>query len=51
MPFEIDNEERQANELRLKYRQLDLRLRGWNIDLRHKIAKAIREFLWPRFLE
>lgn len=54
-PFEIDNEERQANEeLRLKYRYLDLRHERMkrNIDLRHKIAKAIREFFYGQdFLE
>ncbi len=54
-PFEIDNEERQAGEeLRLKYRYLDLRHERMtkNIDLRHKIAKATREFFYEQdFLE
>jgi aspartyl-tRNA synthetase len=54
-PFEIDNEERQANEeLRLKYRYLDLRHERMtkNITLRHKVAKAIREFFYSQdFLE
>lgn len=54
-PFEIDNEERQANEeLRLKYRYLDLRHERLtkNMILRHKVAKAIREFFYGQdFLE
>ncbi|MFH1145376.1 MAG: aspartate--tRNA ligase [bacterium] len=47
-PFEIDNEERQANEeLRLKYRYLDLRHDRMkrNIELRYKIIKYIRDWL------
>ncbi|NMB48592.1 aspartate--tRNA ligase [Candidatus Kuenenbacteria bacterium] len=54
-PFEIDNEERQANEeLRLKYRYLDLRHERMkqNIVLRHEIARATREFFYKEdFLE
>ncbi|OGY89353.1 MAG: hypothetical protein A2927_02010 [Candidatus Komeilibacteria bacterium RIFCSPLOWO2_01_FULL_45_10] len=54
-PFEIDNEERQANEeLRLKYRYLDLRHERMqkNIRLRHEIIRAIREFFYQEdFLE
>jgi len=47
-PFEINNEERQANEeLRLKYRYLDLRHERMakNITLRHNTIKFIREYL------
>ncbi len=47
-PFEIKNEEKQANEeLRLKYRYLDLRHERMkkNIILRHKIKKCIWDFL------
>lgn len=54
-PFEIENETLQANEeLRLKYRYLDLRHQRMikNIDLRHRVAKAIREFFYQEnFLE
>jgi aspartyl-tRNA synthetase len=48
-PFEIDNEERQANEeLRLKYRYLDLRHNRMskNLALRHEVVKATREFFY-----
>ncbi len=47
-PFEIENEDRQANEeLRLKYRYLDLRHERMkkNIILRHKVTKFIRDWL------
>jgi aspartyl-tRNA synthetase len=54
-PFEIDNEERQANEeLRLKYRYLDLRHERMhkNIKTRHEVIKKIREFFYEQnFLE
>ncbi|MCX6784961.1 MAG: aspartate--tRNA ligase [Candidatus Komeilibacteria bacterium] len=54
-PFEIDNEERQANEeLRLKYRYLDLRHTRMhnNIKTRHQIIRAMREFFYAAdFLE
>ena len=46
-PFEIDQENEIAEELRLKYRYLDLRRERLknNIFLRHKIIKFIRDFL------
>ena len=47
-PFEVANEERQANEeLRLKYRYLDLRHERMkkNIILRDKIIRGIRDYL------
>lgn len=54
-PFEIDNEERQANEeLRLKYRYLDLRHERLqkNIILRHNVINFLRNELYKQdFLE
>ena len=53
-PFEIDQEKKVGEELRLKYRYLDLRHDRLqkNIILRHKLFKAIRDFLdEERFLE
>lgn len=53
-PFEIDQEKHVGEELRLKYRYLDLRHERLqkNIILRHQITKAIRDFLdQERFLE
>jgi aspartyl-tRNA synthetase len=54
-PFEIDNEERQANEeLRLKYRYLDLRHERMtrNMIMRHEVVRAAREFFYQNnFLE
>ena len=50
-PFEIENEDRQANEeLRLKYRYLDLRHERVknNLLLRHRVVKFIREFLYKK---
>ncbi len=47
-PFEIENEERQANEeLRLKYRYLDLRHErmAYNIKMRHKVINYFRNYL------
>ncbi len=53
-PFEIDQEKPVGEELRLKYRYLDLRhdrMRD-NIELRHKLIKQIRDFLdEDKFLE
>lgn len=46
-PFEIDQEKEIGEEIRLKYRYLDLRrdrLKN-NIVLRHKVIKYIRDFL------
>lgn len=48
-PFEIDNEERRAGEeLRLKYRYLDLRHERMknNILLRHNVIRFIRQFFY-----
>ncbi len=54
-PFEIENEDRQANEeLRLKYRYLDLRHQRMakNISARARIIRAIRDFLTAKgFIE
>lgn len=47
-PFEIDNEERQANEeLRLKYRYLDLRHERMknNLAKRHQVIHYLRNYL------
>lgn len=46
-PFEIDQEKEVGEEIRLKYRYLDLRKEKLksNIVLRHKIIKFIRDFL------
>lgn len=56
-PFELIEEKKRFlpdEEVRLKYRYLDLRTRRMikNIELRHKITKSLREFLWAQdFLE
>jgi len=50
-PFEIDNEDRQANEeLRLKYRYLDIRHERMknNLLLRHKVFQFFRNYLSDR---
>ncbi len=50
-PFEINNEDRQANEeLRLKYRYLDLRHERMakNLTLRHEVIKNFREQLYTQ---
>ncbi len=53
-PFEINKDRKVKEELRLKYRYLDLRRKQVkeNIVLRHKIIKAIRDYLDKKgFLE
>lgn len=54
-PFEINSEEKQANEeLRLKYRYLDLRHERMkkNIIMRSKVLRSIRNFLFEKgFIE
>ena len=50
-PFEIENEERQANEeLRLQYRYLDLRHERMarNLRLRHYVTQFVRKYLSER---
>ncbi len=46
-PFEIQDEVRASEELRMKYRYLDLRRRPMtrNIKLRHQVTMEIRKFL------
>jgi aspartyl-tRNA synthetase len=54
LPFQIEDETRAKEELRLGYRYLDLRSRGMQrrIALRSAVAFAVREFLSARdFLE
>ena len=48
LPFMIDDENSAKEDLRLKYRFLDLRTKGMQdrIALRHEIVKAIREFFY-----
>jgi len=53
-PFEIVEEVRASEELRMKYRYLDLRRRRMtrNLELRHRTSMAIRRFLDERhFME
>ncbi len=53
-PFEINKDRKVKEELRLKYRYLDIRRKRVknNIILRHKIIKAIRDYLDKKgFLE
>ncbi len=53
-PFEVEDETKANEELRLKYRYVDLRRAPMkrNIELRHRIILAIRNFLNSRrFLE
>lgn len=46
-PFEIDQEKAMNEELRLKYRYLDLRHKRLqnNMILRHRMVKAVRDFM------
>lgn len=50
LPFMIDEENSANEDLRLKYRFLDLRCGGMQsrIRLRHEFIKAIREFLYTK---
>jgi aspartyl-tRNA synthetase len=53
-PFQIDEDEPVGEELRLRYRYLDLRKDAMrsNLELRHRTVRTIREFLNDRgFLE
>ena len=54
LPFMIDEENNSREDLRLKYRYLDLRCFGMQkrIKMRHEIVKAIREYFYNTdFLE
>ena len=48
LPFMIEDENNAREDLRLKYRFLDLRTKGMQerIRLRHEVVKAIREFFY-----
>ncbi len=53
-PFEVSNSEKVNDELKLKYRYLDLRSRKLteNILMRHKIAKVTRDYFYENgFIE
>jgi len=54
LPFQIEEETNAKEDLRLKYRFLDLRSKGMKdrIIMRHKVIKAIREYFYKTdFLE
>ena len=54
LPFTITDEVKASEELRLKYRYLDIRRRpiAQNLEIRHRVVLAIRNFLSGRgFLE
>ena len=54
LPFQLDDGDNVSEDVRLKYRYLDIRRRPvlYNLVLRHKVVSAIREFLnGENFLE
>lgn len=50
LPFQIDEETKASENLRLQYRYLDLRSNGMQqrIALRHKVVRAMREYLYKK---